>query len=284
MIRQTLNALFAIGVLAAVVIGAASAHGQPVTPISALPAATTPLSRTELVPMVQGGVTKQTPVSSIFDPASPGALGTFTPNTAQFTNLTVLGTVTGNGFTDLFASPPPIGLTLPGAADFTALQSSSLTVTGGVSGAGFTAFVSAAFAVPPPLGTTTPNLVDGTTVSATAEFDLGTKMLCSATLPTLTGSGFGGSPAVVASHACAMAITVGTSPSAATGTIQLPAAPHGWVCTGNDTTTQSTTVAQLKQVAGGSTTSAVIQNFTDVMGAGTSWTAGDVLLVHCTPY
>jgi hypothetical protein len=282
--RLTLHLLAIAAAITVAVFAGPLARAQTVTPISQLPAATTPLSRTELVPIVQGGVTKQTPVSSIFDPTSPGALGTFAPNTGAFTTLTVFGSINGAGFTNYFAAPPPLGSSVPNSGTFTGVTTGTLLATGSVSGAGFNALFTSEFASPPPLGATTPNTIAGTTVNATTALNVGGQLFCSATLPTVTGTGLGTSPTVVASNACAMAITVGTSPAAASFTITEPTAPHGWACTGNDTTTQSTTVAQLKQVAGGSATTAVMENFTDVMGTGSALIAGDVLLVHCLPY
>lgn len=107
--------------------------------------------------------------------------------------------------------------------------------------------------------------------------------LCAAAVPTISGSGAGTAPSVVGTG-CAMDITTGTSNAAATATITFSiAAPHGWVCSGQDITTNSTTVALLKQTAN-TTTTAVIRNYTDVMGTGTAWTDADHLYVQCSPY
>lgn len=107
--------------------------------------------------------------------------------------------------------------------------------------------------------------------------------LCGSTTVTVSGTGFGTGPAVTG-EGCAMDITTGTSNAAATGTITFSqAAPHGWVCTGSDITTKSTTVALLQQTAN-TTTTAVIRNYTDVMGTGSGWTDGDHLYVMCLPY
>lgn len=70
-----------------------------------------------------------------------------TPNTGAFTTLSASSTVSGVGFTDLFASPPAIGGVAAAAAEFTTLSASST-----VSGAGFTAWA----ASPPAIGGTAP--------------------------------------------------------------------------------------------------------------------------------
>ena len=67
--RRTLAFVCALGIA-----GPAFAQNQiNGSPISQLPQATTPLSGTELVPLVQGETTKQTPLNSL-----PGGFGGFT--------------------------------------------------------------------------------------------------------------------------------------------------------------------------------------------------------------
>ena len=107
--------------------------------------------------------------------------------------------------------------------------------------------------------------------------------LCGASTVVISGSGAGTAPSVVGTG-CAMDITTGTSNAAATATITFSnATPHGWVCSGQDITTNSTTVALLKEVSN-STTTAVIRNYTDIMGTGTAWTDSDHLYVQCSSY
>ena len=85
--------------------------------------------------------------------AIPPPIGSSSANTGAFTNLSASGTITGSGFTSLFTSL--LGTGLP--ATFGNLQSS-----GTVSGAGFTAL----FASPPPIGSTAPSTGAFTTISA----------------------------------------------------------------------------------------------------------------------
>lgn len=57
--------------------------------------------------------------------ASPptAGVGSVTPSPGAFTNLSSSGTVSGTGFTNLFASPPSIGNSTPGTGAFTTLSS-----------------------------------------------------------------------------------------------------------------------------------------------------------------
>lgn len=58
--------------------------------------------------------------------ASPGPIGSVTPNTGAFTTLSATGAVSGAGFTARFASPGPIGSTTPSTATFTTLTTNTL--------------------------------------------------------------------------------------------------------------------------------------------------------------
>jgi hypothetical protein len=64
-----------------------------------------------------------------------GTVGATTPSTGSFTTLAASSTVSGTGFTNYFASPPPIGGTLANTGAFTVLTASSdssFTSTGAV--------------------------------------------------------------------------------------------------------------------------------------------------------
>ncbi|CAM5999275.1 unnamed protein product [Sphagnum balticum] len=56
-------------------------------------------------------------------------IGATTPSTGAFTTLSVSGTVSGNGFVALQASPNPIGSTTPNTGAFTTLASGAHTIT-----------------------------------------------------------------------------------------------------------------------------------------------------------
>lgn len=80
-------------VVALMLMIAAPASAQTWTvPISGLPAATMPLSGSELVPIVQSGVTKRTTVSSFASGTSSGFGADCTPNTGSVQNCFFYGT------------------------------------------------------------------------------------------------------------------------------------------------------------------------------------------------
>lgn len=105
----------------------------------------------------------------------------------------------------------------------------------------------------------------------------------STTAPTIS-SGFGTSPSIVSSNgSLSFQINVGTGGVATTGVIGLPTATNGWVCTCEDVTTQSTTVARTRQTGLGTTNTCPIGDFTsaDVAGA---WVASDKLTCIAVAY
>ena len=58
------------------------------------------------------------------------AIGTGAPSTASFTTLTASGAISGAGFTARFSAPGPIGNTTPSTGAFTTLTTASLSMTG----------------------------------------------------------------------------------------------------------------------------------------------------------
>lgn len=104
--------------------------------------------------------------------------------------------------------------------------------------------------------------------------------LCSSTAPTI--SGFGTSPSVPSNNGtCAFTINVGTGGTASTGTVTLPAAATGWVCTAQDVTTPA---SYITSQTGGTTTTATFTNYSRTTGLATAWTASDILRVSCMGY
>lgn len=80
-----------------------------------------------------GSVTLSLPSSVSVD--LNGSVGATTPSTGSFTTLAASSTVSGTGFTNYFASPPPIGGTVANTGAFTVLSASSdssFTSTGAV--------------------------------------------------------------------------------------------------------------------------------------------------------
>lgn len=111
-----------------------------------------------------------------------------------------------------------------------------------------------------------------------------TNLLMSTTAPSIAGAGCGGSAASIPANngTAAFTVNVGTAPTSAGCTVTLPTATTGWTCRATDITTTSTGVFYQKQT-GGSTTTAIIQNFSDVAVA-TAPTASDVYRVSCEAY
>jgi hypothetical protein len=110
---------------------------------------------TTVGPLTATGVLSGVGFTNLF--ASPPPIGNTTPNTGAFTALSASGTVSGAGFSAYLAAPPAIGSTTPSSGAFT-----SLSASGTVSGAGFSAY----FASPPPIGNTAPSTGAFTTLSA----------------------------------------------------------------------------------------------------------------------
>jgi hypothetical protein len=95
-------------------------------------------------------------------------VGPTTAGTGAFTTLSASGAVSGSGFTNYLASPPPIGTTAPAAISATTLAASST-----VSGTGFTNY----FASPPALGGTAAAAVTGTAIVANTSVGIATATL-----------------------------------------------------------------------------------------------------------
>ena len=133
--------------------------------------------------------------------------------------LNVTGTVTGTGFSNYFASPAPIGLTVANTGAFT-----SLSATSTVSGAGFDAYLAASLLSNPPIGTTAANTGKFTTLQTTGV----------ATIVGYSNSGYAADAGVVLStQLTGFGITLVNNQTTilsgagtlATGTITMPAAP-----------------------------------------------------------
>jgi hypothetical protein len=128
---------------------------------------------------------------------------------------------------------------------------------------------------------------NGTFKDKTGRLNLGAigmpSLLLSSTAPTIAAGGCGGAAASIPNNngSGAFTVNVGTTPTASC-TITLPTSTTGWACYANDITTNSTSVFLQKQT-GGSTTTAIIQNFSDV-AVSTAFVASDILRVNCHAY
>lgn len=112
----------------------------------------------------------------------------------------------------------------------------------------------------------------------------GVNVLIGKASPTIAAAGCGGAAASIpnANGTAAFTVNVGTTPTTAC-TITFPtAAAVGWACFVNDITTNSTSVFLQKQ-SGGTTTTAILTNYSDVAVA-TAFVASDILRVSCHGY
>lgn len=102
----------------------------------------------------------------------------------------------------------------------------------------------------------------------------------SVTAPTV--SGFCTSPSVTANNGTwGFSINVGTACAASAGTITLPAATNGWVCTAHDVTTPASNIVEQSS---GTATTAVFTNYVRTTGVAGNFTSSDVLRVHCAAF
>jgi hypothetical protein len=67
---------------------------------------------------------------------APGAIGSVTPNSGAFTTLSASGAVSGAGFTAYLASPPAIGGGAPAAGTFTSLNAQTIRATTSINNRG----------------------------------------------------------------------------------------------------------------------------------------------------
>jgi hypothetical protein len=133
------------------------------------------------------------------------------------------------------------------------------------------------------IGATTPGTIKGTNVNATLTYKVNSKLLGSATAPTIS-SGFGTSPTIPSNNGTfVFTINVGTGGAATTGVVALPAATTGWHLSCDDITTKSATVDSTVQTGVGTTTTVPIGNFTSGGIAG-AWVASDILLCTAMAY
>jgi hypothetical protein len=171
-------------------------------PVPSLPSATLPLGSTDLIVVSQNGVGRSTPylATVIASLASPGPIGSTTPNTGAFTSLTsTSGALNGS-----------IGATTPSTGAFTSITSTTgysgpvaattLSASGAVSGAGFTSYM----ASPPAIGGTAAAAGSFTALSSTSgavNAALGGTTPAAAAVTTLAASGTVSGAGFVALHA-----------------------------------------------------------------------------------
>lgn len=126
-------------------------------------------------------------------------------------------------------------------------------------------------------------LTSGNLTLSSGNIVYGTKLLVSATAPTIA-SGFGTSPSISGSNGtAAFQVTVGTGGTASTGVITMPAANAGWSCSATNVTTTNTAVWMTRQTAS-TTTSVTLTNYAYSTGGAAAWTAGDKINVMCMAF
>lgn len=116
-------------------------------------------------------------------------------------------------------------------------------------------------------------------VHASSDFDLNSKLLASATAPTISAH-FNTSGDSISSNngTASFRVTVGTGAGTSTGTVTLPTAPTGWNCTANNLNR-----ADLIQQTGGNATTAIFTNYGLTIGTPVNFTNSDVLSILCFP-
>jgi hypothetical protein len=105
-------------------------------------------------------------------------------------------------------------------------------------------------------------------------------LIISSTNPAIA-SGFGTGPTLIANNTAAFKLTVGTAPGN-TGTITMPAAANGWICSIQKQV--SGVVGQSVFQSAQTQTSVTFINRTTTTEANANFTAGDVLLCNCSAF
>jgi hypothetical protein len=141
----------------------------------------------------------------------------------------------------------------------------------------------ATMAAPGAIGGTTPAAITGTTVGANTQFNLNGKLMVSATAPTIANAGGLGTVGTITGTSSAFDVTAGTG-AASVFVITLPAATNGWVCTGADVTTNSTSVFHLKQTVGTNNTTTVTMGMYSDVAVLAAVGTGDHLRISCLAY
>jgi len=121
-------------------------------------------------------------------------------------------------------------------------------------------------------------------IKATTGYLLASKLLMSATAPTVTSAGT--SPSITASNGtAAFEVNVGTGGTATTIVLAMPTATTGWNCHAtNITATAANRADQAVRQTASTTTSVTLQNQTVSTGAALAFTASDLVRCQCTAY
>lgn len=119
------------------------------------------------------------------------------------------------------------------------------------------------------------------TINLASDYFQNGVLTISHTAPTIS-SGFCTSPTIPNSNGtAAFTINVGSACAASTGTLSMPTATTGWVCSFYDVTTPNTNVINQ---TGGATNTVTLTNYVRTTGVAGNFTSSDVIRVMCHAY
>lgn len=122
----------------------------------------------------------------------------------------------------------------------------------------------------------------GGNVAVRTAIGFGSNIWGSSTAPTISAGFCSTSPSISANNGTmAFDINVGTSCSTSTGTIGLPAATTGWVCSFYNVTNPNSNVVNQ---TGGNTTTVTLTNYVRTTGVAGNFTASDHIRAKCSAY
>lgn len=119
-------------------------------------------------------------------------------------------------------------------------------------------------------------------ITADAGYKINGILAWSATAPTISAGFCATSPSITASNGtAAFDIFVGTSCSGSVGTLGMPAATTGWVCSFANVTNPATSVVSQ---TGGANNTVTLTNYVRTTGVAGNFTASDHIRAKCTAY
>ncbi|MFA6904539.1 MAG: hypothetical protein WC236_15805 [Gallionellaceae bacterium] len=131
---------------------------------------------------------------------------------------------------------------------------------------------------------TTATNQSGGTVNAVGGINRNGTLLVSDTAPTMLSTAFGGTGAAITNTngSAVIVLQTGTSPTAVSATITMPAAPNGWVCKANYTGSQPADRAIL--VTASSPTAITVACIQVSTGTVVAFTGFVYVFITCLPY
>lgn len=126
------------------------------------------------------------------------------------------------------------------------------------------------------------NITTGT-VTAT-EIDFNAKRLISQTTPTISSGFFGTGPTIASNNGQAsFRVNVGTGVAASSGVVGLASSTNNWNCQAYNLTAHAAFGTRTDDtiVSAAGSNSVTLQNISTLTGAGTNWTASDIIVCNC---